>query len=172
MPSKDLCILLSLVLVAPLLIARVFAEPNDEEEVRKTVGGFPHSWNNHDMDAFGKLFTTDADFVNVAGNWWKGRQDIQMKQAYSHGTIPVDTPGFEEARRYYGVFKSSTLRFTQIDVRFLRRDVAVAHASCELLGDTRTSNPRYCVLTFVLTREDGSWFIAAAHNTEINRTVK
>jgi ketosteroid isomerase-like protein len=172
MPSKTLCIVLSLALVTPFVIARVFAQPNDEAEVRKIVGGFPQSWNNHDMNAFGKLFAIDADFVNVAGNWWKGRQDIQMQHAYSHGTIPADTPGFEDVRRYYGIFKSSTMRLTQIDVRFLRRDVAVAHASCELLGDTRTPNPRYCILTFVLTREDGNWLIAAAHNTEINRTVK
>ena len=172
MPSKHFCIFLSLVLAASFLLARVFAAPNDEEDVRKTVGGFSQSWNNHDIDAFGKLFAIDADFVNVAGNWWKGRQEIQMQHAYSHGTIPADTPGFEEVHRYYGIFKTSTLRFTQIDVRFLRRDVAVAHASCELRGDTRTPNPRYCILTFVLTRQDGSWFIAAAHNTEINRNVK
>ena len=172
MPNKGLCIVLSLVLVAPLLIARVFAAPNDEEDVRKTVGGFAQNWNNHDMEAFGKLFATDADFVNVAGDWWKGRQDIQMQHAYSHGTIPADTKGFEALRVYYGIYKSSTARFTQIDVRFLRRDVAVAHASWELLGDTRTPNPRHGLFTFVLARQDGSWFIAVAQNTEINRTVK
>jgi uncharacterized protein (TIGR02246 family) len=57
-------------------------------------------------------------------------------------------------------------------VRFLRKDVAVAHASCELLGDARTPDPRHCMITFVLTRQDGVWLIAAAQNTEINRTVK
>lgn len=175
-PSKGLWILLSVVLVAPLLLPRVLAaphdEPNDEDGVRKIVAGFPESWNRHDMEAFGKLFAADADFVNVAGNWWKGREEIQAQHAFSHGTIPADTKGFEAARAYYGIFKASTLRLTQIDVRFLRSDVAVAHASCELLGDARTPNPRHCVLTFVLTRQDGNWFIAAAHNTEINRTVK
>lgn len=172
MPSKRLRIFLSLVLVAPLLIVQVFAEPNDEEDVRNTVNGFSQSWNRHDMDAFGKLFTTDADFVNVAGDWWKGRRDIQMQHAYSHGTIPADTKGFEAVRVYYGIFKSSTIRFTQIDVRFLRKDVAVAHASWEAFGDTRTPNPRHGLFTFLLARQDGSWLIAAAQNTEINRTVK
>ncbi|MGA2418973.1 MAG: SgcJ/EcaC family oxidoreductase [Candidatus Acidiferrum sp.] len=172
MRSKGLWIVLSLVLVVPLLIARVFAAQNDEQGVRKTVGGFAQNWNNHDMDAFGNLFATDADFVNVAGDWWKGRQDIQMEHAYSHGTIPADTKGFEALRTYYGIFKSSTLRFTQMEVRFLRRDVAVAHASWELLGDTRTPNPRQGIFTFVLARQDGGWFIAAAQNTESKRTVK
>jgi uncharacterized protein (TIGR02246 family) len=93
-----------------------------------------------------------------------------MHHAYSHGTIPADTPG--EPLPLYGIFKTSTLRFTEIDVRFLRKDVAVAHASCELLGDARTANLRHCLITFVLTQQDGGWLIAAAQNTEINRTVK
>ena len=172
MASKSSCVFLSLLLVALLLVVPVFAAPNDEEDVRKTVGGFSQSWNDHDMEAFGKLFATDADFVNVAGDWWKGREAIQAQHAYSHGTIPADTKGFEALRVYYGIFKTSTIRFTEIDVRFLRRDVALAHASWEMLGDTRTQNPRHGLLTFVLTREHSGWFITAAQNTEINRVVK
>jgi len=170
--SKGLSIVLSLLLVALLLVARVLAAPNDEENVRKTVEGFSQSWNDHDMEAFSKLFATDADFVNVAGDWWKGRKEIETQHAYSHGTIPADTTGFEALRVYHGIFKTSTIRFTEIDVRFLRRDVALAHASWELLGDTRTQNPRHGLLTFVLTRQESGWLIAAAQNTEINRTVK
>ena len=171
MPKGRSCILLCLTFVVPLLISRVFAAPNDENAVRDAVAGFAQSWNNHDMDAFGELFTTDADFVNVAGDRWKGRQDIQMQHAYSHGTIPLGSKGFEELRRYYGIFKSSTMRFTQIDARFLKPDVAVAHASWELIGDTRTTNPRNGLFTFVLVRQNGVWLIAAAQNTEIHRAV-
>ena len=147
------------------------AEPNDKEDVRQVVSGFAESWNRHDMEAFGRLFAPDADFVNVAGGLVEREAgDPDCNHAYSHGTIPADTQG--EPLRYYGIFKTSTLRFTQIDVRFLRKDVAVAHASCELLGDARTPNPRHTLITFVLTRQDGAWLIAAAQNTEINRTVK
>jgi len=81
-------------------------------------------------------------FVNVAGDRWKGRAAIQAQHAYSHGTIPSDTKGFEALRMYYGIFKTSTIRFTEIDVRFLRRHVALARASWEMLGDTRALNPR------------------------------
>ena len=172
MARKRLCIFLSVFLVASLLVVRSLAAPNEEEDVRKAVSGFSQSWNHHDMEAFGKLFAPDADFVNVAGDWWKGRQAIQTQHAYSHGTIPADTKGFEALRVYYGIFKTSTFQFTQIDVRFLRKDVALAHASWEMLGDTRTPNPRHGLLAFVLTRQDNGWLIAAAQNTEINRIVK
>jgi ketosteroid isomerase-like protein len=161
---------MSLAAMALSFVACLLAEPNNEEAVRQVVSGFVDAWNHHDMEAFGKLFTPDADFVNVAGAWWQGREAIQMHHAYSHGTIPADTQG--EPLPYYGIFKTSTLRFTQMDVRFLRKDVAVVHVSMELLGDTRTPNPRHSTATFVLTRHDGKWLIAAAQNTEINRTVK
>ena len=156
--------------IALPFVACLLAEPNDEEAVRQVVNGFVDTWNRHDMEAFGRLFAPDADFVNVAGDWWKGRQAIQERHAYAHGTIPANTPG--DQARYYGIFKTSTLRFRQIDVRFLRKDVAVVHVSMELLGDTRTPNPRHTTATFVLTRQDGKWLMAAAQNTEINRTVK
>jgi uncharacterized protein (TIGR02246 family) len=156
-----------------LLATCVLAAPNDAEDVRNLVASFATAWNHHDMDAFGKLFAPDADFVNVAAIRWKGRQAIEAHHAYSHGTIPADSPGFsDQERTHYGIFRTSTLRFTQIDVRFLGTDVAVVHASSELLGDARTPDPRRTLMTFVLTRENGGWLIAAAQNTEINRTVK
>lgn len=161
---------LSLALVAFPVLAGAPAAPRDEEQVRQTVSGFVDAWNRHDMDAFGKLFAPDADFVNVAGDWWQGREAIQREHAYSHGAIPVDTAG--EPVRHYGIFKTSTLRFPRMEVRFLRTDVAVVHVSMELLGDTRTPNARQTTATFVLTRQDGKWLIAAAQNTEIHRTVQ
>ena len=161
-----------LALITSLVATSLVAAPNDEEDVRKFVSGFATAWNQHDMDAFGKLFAADADFVNVAGVRWKGRESIQMHHAWSHGAIPRDTPGFDKSDPHYGIFNTSTLRFTQIDVRLLQKDVAVALVNSELVGDARTPNPRHTVLTLVLSRQKGGWLIAAAQNTEINRTVK
>jgi ketosteroid isomerase-like protein len=151
----------------------VLAAPSDAEDVRNVVVGFATTWNRHDLEAFGKLFAPDANFVNVAGLLWTGRPSIQAHIAYSHGAIPADSPEFSsEDRRYYGIFKNSTMKFDQVDVRLLRDDVAIAHVSWELLGDARTQNVRRGVFMFVLTRHDVGWLIATAQDTEINRTVK
>ncbi|HXW57197.1 MAG TPA: SgcJ/EcaC family oxidoreductase [Candidatus Cybelea sp.] len=149
----------------------VLAAPNDVEDVRNVVAAFATTWNRHDMDAFGKLFAPDADFVNVAGVRWVGRNEIQLRHAYSHGTIPENSVP-DENPAYYGIFEHSRMTFVHVDVRFLRKDAALAHVDWELLGDTRTQNPRRGVFTFVLTRQNEGWLIAAAQNTEINRTVK
>ncbi len=167
--ASKLLAVVALVMCVPL--TSVLAAPNDADSVRKVVGGFATAWNQHDMDAFGRLFSADADFVNVAGAPMKGRQDIQIHHAWSHGAIPKTTqvPGTSPAN--YGIFKNSTMKFDTIDVRFLREDVALAHVSWQLFGDARTSTTRHGVFLFVLTRENGEWQIATAQNTEINRIV-
>lgn len=55
---------------------RVFSAPKDSNEVTKAVAGFAEAWNRQDMQAFGQLFTTNADFVNVAGELDMGRAAI------------------------------------------------------------------------------------------------
>ena len=49
-----------------LFANRLLAAQNDAEDVRKVAAGFATAWNHHDLDAFGKLFAPDADFVSVA----------------------------------------------------------------------------------------------------------
>jgi uncharacterized protein (TIGR02246 family) len=153
--NRPLCLLAVLSLMSSLLATCALAEPDESEVVRKAVAGFAISWNAHDMDAFGKLFAPDADFVNVGGVRWVGRQDIQLHHAWSHGAVSKETfPNGNPA--HYGMFKHSTMKFDQVDVRFLRKDVAVAHVNWELLDDARTATARHGVLLFVLTRQDGA----------------
>lgn len=174
MATSKLSILLAAtaVVLASVLANYVSAAQSDSQDVRTVIVGFATTWNRHDMDAFGKLFAPDAEFVNVAGNLWTGRQSIQAQHAYIHGTIPADSPGFSaDDRRYYGIFKSTTLKLERIDVRLLRNGTAIAHVNWELQGDERTHDPRRGVFLFVLTRQGAGWQIAAAQNTEIHRTV-
>jgi ketosteroid isomerase-like protein len=160
---------LSLLCAMTLGTGIVHAAASDEEAVRKAVNGFPEAWNRHDMNAFGALFTPDADFVNVGGIHWKGRESIQLNHAFLHGAIPADSAGVAPPQSAYGIFKISDLTFKQVDVRFLRKDVAVAHVQSELQGDARTKDPRHTLLVMILTKENGRWLVAVAQNTEINR---
>lgn len=170
--NRPLCLLAALSLMPSLVATCAFAKPNDVDDVRNAVAGFATSWNAHDMGAFGKLFAADADFVNVTGILMKGRNEIQSHHAWSHGAIPESTHVPQTLSKNYGIFKHSTMKFNQVDVRFLRKDVAVAHVNWKLSGDSRTTTPRHGVFLFVLTQQNGGWLIATAQNTEINRTVK
>jgi hypothetical protein len=70
-------------------------------------------------------------------------------------------------RPMYGIFKSTTSRDTQVDVRFLRKDIAVAHVTWEMIGDAEADHPRRGIFTMVLERQGRTWLVAAAQDTEI-----
>lgn len=128
---------------------------NDEVGVNAVVHGFEDAWNRHDMDAFAMLFATDADFVNVVGMRWVGRDAIKQHHAASHATI----------------FRPSTLKIGDTTVHFLKAEVATARSLWTLSGitsDTGQLAPtRTGILTHVLERISGHWLIVLTQNTDI-----
>ena len=129
---------------------------NDEVGVNAVVHGFEDAWNRHDMDAFAMLFATDADFVNVIGMRWIGREAIRQHHAASHATM----------------FKTSTLRIGDTTARFLKADVATTRSEWTLSGVTagtgQLAPTRTGILTHVLERIDGHWRIVLTQNTDIS----
>ena len=63
----------------------------DDEAITALVGEIEHAWNAHDMGRFAACFAEDADFVNVRGWWWWGRNDIEQNYALFHQTIFSDS---------------------------------------------------------------------------------
>jgi uncharacterized protein (TIGR02246 family) len=45
------------------------------------IAGFASTWNAHDMNALAMLFHEDGTFVNVAGRYGKGREEIKFTAA-------------------------------------------------------------------------------------------
>jgi hypothetical protein len=144
-----------------------------QESLTKAIACFPDAWNRQDMTAFGQCFTGDADFVNVTGQWWKGRSSIERNHAFLLGTIEQsDTDGITIPAKTYGVFKGTTLGFLSNDLRLLRPGVVIARVSWQITGDARTPQSRNGLLMLVLTVTDGVWKIAGVQNTEIQRPIK
>jgi len=144
----------------------------DEAKVRRAVEGFAEAWNSHDLNSFTPLFAPDATFINVTGQWWRGRDEIVRNHAFVHGTIAKDAAPVTLPVHVYGVFKNSTHNFNRVEVRFLGPDTALAHGTWTLVGDARTVQERHGVMTLVLCRDGYRWRYAAVQNTEINRSVK
>jgi len=143
-----------------------------EPKIAEALACFPNAWNRADMMAFGGCFTSDADFVNVTANWWKGRDSVQKNHAYLLGTIDSsDRAGVTLPIQAYGIFKGTTLTFQSTELRFLRADVVIARVGWQIT-DPRTPQPRHGRLMLVLTTSDAQWHIAAVQNTEIARSVK
>ncbi len=130
----------------------IAAQSADEAEIRSIAIRQGELWNRRDARAYAALFTEDCDVINVVGWWWKGRDEVERK--------------LTEAFRF--VFRDSRLTITEVETRFLRSDVAVAHARWTMTG-ARTPpgipEPREGIQTLVFTRQSGRWLMAAFQNT-------
>jgi uncharacterized protein (TIGR02246 family) len=126
-----------------------------DDDVHAVIHEFQNAWNRHDMEAFAKIFAADADFVNVFGMRWIGRDAIKHHHTASHATI----------------FRSSALEIQDTTLLFLKPDVATARSLWTLSGMTSGSGdlppPRTGILTNVLVRIDGHWLIVLTQNTDI-----
>src|SRR3954465_15416869 len=116
--KQSLALLSFLVLFSPI-IARCDSE-QDKADIRNLQNQQADAWNRHDAKAYAALFTEDGDCVNVVGWWWKGRAEIEQKLTDA----------------YLFVFKESvlTIKDSDIDVKFLAPDIAVAHVRWTMTG--------------------------------------
>ncbi|MGH8216185.1 MAG: SgcJ/EcaC family oxidoreductase [Rhodanobacteraceae bacterium] len=129
-------------------------DATDAAAVRAVVLQQADSWNRHDAVAYSALFTPDCDVVNIVGWWWKGRAEMQAKLT----------------RAFSSVFRDSALAFTDVQVKFIRPDIAVAHASWKMTGMHMPPGipaPDHGIQMLVLTQQDGTWRIAEFQNTLI-----
>ncbi|MFB9267189.1 SgcJ/EcaC family oxidoreductase, partial [Bradyrhizobium erythrophlei] len=146
--------LLGLVLVC-LPAASLSAGAEDENALRDVETRWQDVWNSHDMKALAALFTPDADFINVNGHFWKGREEIEKNHAATHTMM----------------FKESLWTTLDTSIRFLAPEVALVHVKWALRGDKNPDGslrqPREGFFTHIFIKRGGSWLISAAHNTNI-----
>ena len=124
-------------------------------EVTGIVRAFAETWNRHDMNAFAELFAEDAEFVNVVGTWWKGRPEIRAAHEFTHRTM----------------FKDSRLTIDEIAARFPAPGIAIARCRWTLEGHVTPEGAplpaRHGVLVQTLRRQDATWRIIDAQNTDV-----
>ena len=126
-PRRHL-VLATLVLVFGTSSTHSGMQGSGQEEVlvRKVLATYEDSWNRHDMEIFASVFTKDCDYVNIAGRHWKGvDENVRQHAALFQG-------------RLAGVIQSAT----GVQIRFLKPDVALVHATWDVSGYTRPSGEK------------------------------
>jgi len=149
LPRQPCRLGLFLLLLAIPLSLKAIAESDAQKEqaVRKLLSSFVDIWNRNDMrTSFGKLFTSDADFVVLSGTYLKGRDEIVA----------------HHIKIREGLYGDSHLVWNPIRVKFIRPDVAVAEVATEI---TFGQDKRNTFATIVLVQENSQWLITSMENT-------
>jgi uncharacterized protein (TIGR02246 family) len=131
----------------------------DETKIRAIVQSEEDAWNRGDAEAFAEHYAENGSFVNVIGQQLYGKKAFVGQHAMIFSTI----------------YKGSHNVFTVSKVTFLRPDVAVVEIDGALTGALRTppglkefaDGALHVKLMEVMTKEKGSWVIAAFHNVAV-----
>ena len=130
----------------------------DEAAIRGVITEQTRLFNEHEVDR--TLFTEDADFVNAQGVWLKGAAEIERARKMQFQTA----------------LRAAMIKLLDVRVRFLRPDVAIAHASYEIAGmvgfDGRVAPPHEELSVRVLVRNNGRWLVSAFHITTASSPLR
>ena len=126
------------------------------EDVSGLVDEIEAAWNSHDMSRFAACFAADADFVNVAGMWWRGREEIEEKHAARHADV----------------FKDSMMRLELAAFKEVGSGVGVMHVRWQLdghgeSGPRRTTDTRRGIWSWTVRGQGSKLEIVSSHNTDV-----
>jgi uncharacterized protein (TIGR02246 family) len=125
--------------------------PQTEElAVKQVISDFAGAWNRHDAKAMAGLHTEDVNFINIFGQWWKGRSEVEERLHSVHATA----------------FARSKMLVNIEQVRFLASNIAVVHGTMELV-DAPPETLGRCHSIRILVKANGSWLISSFQNTLI-----
>lgn len=145
-----------------LICGLIFAQKlnKDEEAINSQVDAMIYSWNHHNYDDLKNYTTENTDWVNVVGMWWKGQKESQYAHQVYHNTI----------------FKTSVCEKTSVDIRFLKKDVAIAHVVWHFsdphpvpLPNGKIPGPSDGLALLVYVKQNGKWLMDAGENVVIDQ---
>ncbi len=155
MKHKILCCLL----MVSSLLAIAQNRVQDEKQINDQIDAFIASWNNHNFDKFSDYTTSDLEWVNIVGNWYKGQDDNKMHLEELHQSI----------------FREVTYTKHKTNIRFITENVVIVHVSWSLgafyppdgvdHGNNKVAEDIE-LGTLVMLKEHKKWLITAAHNSK------
>lgn len=127
----------------------------DRDVLRQIPARFVQGWNRKNVEEVFADFADDAEFVNVFGARWSGKERIIK----------------EHADRFRTMFASSALLIRDVTVREIPPNAAVIYALWSMKGhqspDGHWAPVRNGIILFVAERRDEGWRIVASQNTDI-----
>lgn len=124
----------------------------DEALIKDVIKVVESGWNSGNGEAFAAPFAEHADYVPPNGQRDQGRDRIAAGHQHIFSTI----------------YKGSRITYDIESIRFIRTDVALAHAKHHLQFE-HNGSPReaWSRSLWILAKDEGRWQVEAFHNTMI-----
>lgn len=133
-------------------------DQQDRLSIQEVIKGYVASWNERAGVGFGEGFTEDADFVNIMGMCFKGREEIEIRHMIILKTF----------------LKDSKMEILDTQLREAQPGLVIALVKWKVdhfrTPGTDLNQPgviREGVFTHVFIKPDKKWEITATQNTLI-----
>lgn len=130
-------------------------EENDQNAIKAVISAYTDAWNLNACNGFSDGFTEDADFVNIFGTHFSGKQQIEERHVQIRQTFLKDTQ----------------MCIEQVTLREVRPEVVVALVEWNLEKTAdETSHSDCCrikkgIFTQIFVKNADGWRITASQNT-------
>lgn len=149
------CAIFFLVVLLP--VSSIFAlDPSDHQTIHHMIEHFTNAWNYHEGQGSADYYAQDADFVNIFGMAFSGKQEIETRHIKIHETF----------------LKGSAFEVVDLKLREATPHVVIAHVYWKVSNIQRPGKDPHNgimkgVFTHVFLKNHDKWEITATQNTLI-----
>ncbi|MFI5343448.1 MAG: YybH family protein [Chlamydiales bacterium] len=137
-----------------LLFTSLFAlDTTDRNAIDKVVEHFTHAWNDCEGRGSGDYYAEDADFVNIFGTAFSGKQEIETRHVKIHETF----------------LKGSMFEVMETRVREAKPEVVIAQVYWKVTNIQKPgAETMKGIFTHTFVKNNGAWEITSTQNTLIS----
>jgi uncharacterized protein (TIGR02246 family) len=125
----------------------------DVQAIKKIILQMTDGMNKNDAKEIADVYTPDGDLITILGQWLRGRPEIERVM----GAV------------FQGSLRKIDTKTLDLEIRFIRPDVALAYVTNEITGATDPKGqpypPQRELSIRVFVKDSGVWQVAAFHNT-------
>lgn len=135
----------------------IFAlDTNDHKTINQIIEHFTNAWNDHGGQGSADYYTQDADFVNIFGMAFAGKQEIEERHIKIHESF----------------LKGSIFEVTNLRLREAKPGVVIAHvywkvSNIQKPGKDPLDETTKGIFTHLFLKNQDKWEITATQNTPI-----
>ncbi|MBS0629506.1 MAG: SgcJ/EcaC family oxidoreductase [Verrucomicrobia bacterium] len=125
----------------------------DRQAIDQIVEHFTHAWNDCEGHGSADYYAEDADFVNIFGMAFAGKEEIESRHVQIHETF----------------LKGSLFEVVETKVREAKPEVVIAQVYWKVSNIQKpVAETMNGIFTHTFVKNNGIWEIAATQNTLIS----
>ncbi len=141
--------------ISLLAIASTFfgLETTDQKTIETMIDHFTDAWNHQAGKGSAKYYAEDADFVNIFGMLFSGKEEIEARHVKIHEAF----------------LKDSLFEVVNLKIREAKPGVAIAQVFWKVSNIGAQKEAMEGIFTHTIVQNGDTWEFAATQNTKILR---